>query len=61
MENMKFLQARDTILAYLMKEDFTVEECEKVFEMCIDEINAVVRRSKFGEVRKDECDGKDND
>ena len=61
MENMKLIQARDTILAYLVKEDFTVEECEKVFEMCIDEINAMVRRSKFGEVRKDESNGKDND
>ena len=59
MENMKLKQARDVILAYLMKEDFTLEECDKVFEMCVDEINAAVKRQKFGEIKKDgESNGK---
>ena len=53
MENMKLKQARDVILAYLMKEDFTLEECTKVFEMCVDEINAVVKRQRFVDLNKE--------
>ncbi|MBQ3021921.1 MAG: hypothetical protein IJD91_01160 [Clostridia bacterium] len=52
-KNMKLKQARDVILAYLMKEDFTLEECDKVFEMCVDEINAAVKRQKFVEIKKE--------
>lgn len=53
MENMKLKQARDVILAYLMKEGFTLEECYKVFGMCTDEINALVKRQKFSEIKKE--------
>ena len=53
MKDMKLIQAKDVILAYLMKEDFTLEECDKVFEMCVNEINAVVKRQKFIENNKE--------
>lgn len=52
-KDMKLKQARDVILAYLMKEDFTVEECYKVFELCFSEIDASVQRTKFVEIKKD--------
>ncbi len=54
MENMKLKQARDVILAYLMKEELTVEETRKVLQMCNDEVEAAVRRMSITEIKKEE-------
>ena len=53
-KNLKLKQARDVILAYLMKEDLTVEETKQVLQMCNDEVDAAVKRMSITEVRKDE-------
>ena len=53
-KNNKLLAARDVILAYLIKENFTLEECDQVMTMCVDEINAAVKRQKLSEVRKED-------
>lgn len=53
-KNNKLLAARDIILSYLMKENFSVEECNEIFNMCSDEINAAIKRMSIGEVRKDD-------
>ena len=52
-KNMKLKQARDVILAYLMKEDFTVEETKRVLQMCNDEVTAWENRSKLAEIKKE--------
>ena len=58
----KLLIARDVILAYLMKEDLTVEETKQVLQMCNDEVDAAVRRMSITEVKRDGDDsGKDCD
>lgn len=54
MENMKFLQARDGILAYLLAKDFNVGEIKQVLKMCNNELDAWERRSKLVEERKEE-------
>lgn len=51
--NLKLIAARDVILAYLMKEELTVEETRKVLQMCNDEVDAAVRRMSITEVKKD--------
>jgi len=51
--NLKLKQARDVILAYLMKEDLTVEETKQVLQMCNDEVDAWEKRGKFIEVNKE--------
>lgn len=56
-KNMKLKQARDVILAYLMKEDLTVEETKQVLQMCNDEVDAAIRRMNITEVKKDGEDG----
>lgn len=52
--NLKLIAARDVILAYMMKEDFTIEESEKVLEMCESEIDAWGKRSKLAKIEKEE-------
>ena len=49
----KMLAARDTILAYLMKEEFDIEQAETVLKMCKNEIKAAVKRMNIREVRKE--------
>ncbi len=49
-KNNKLLAARDTILAYMMKEDFTVDEAREVLSMCRSEIEASVNRMNIKEV-----------
>lgn len=50
----KLKEAKNKIIQYLMDMKFTVEEAEEVLKICLDDINAAVRRSKFSEIRKDE-------
>ena len=52
--NLKLIAARDVILAYLMKEDFTIEESEKVLDMCRSEIDAWGKRSKLIKIEGDD-------
>lgn len=54
MENNKLKEAKDKIIQYLMDMKFTVAEAEEVLQMCSDDINAAVRRSRFNEIRKDD-------
>lgn len=54
MENMKFKQARDSILAFMLAKDFTVEEIKTVLQMCNDEVDAWDKRAKLVETGKDE-------
>lgn len=54
MENMKFKQARDSILAYMLAKDFTAEEIKTVLQMCNNEIDAWEKRGKLIEAGKDE-------
>ena len=49
----KMLAARDTILAYLMKEEFDIKQAETVLKMCKNEIEAAVKRMNIREVRKE--------
>ena len=51
--NLKLIAARDVVLAYLMKEDFTVVETKQVLQMCNDEVDAAIRRMSITEVKKD--------
>lgn len=44
---LKLLNARDIVLAYLMKEELTIEETKQVLQMCNDEVDAAVKRSKL--------------
>lgn len=55
-KNMKLKQVRDVILAYMMKEDLTVEETKQVLQMCNDEVTAWENRSKLTEIKKEEED-----
>lgn len=60
-ENMKYKQMRDVILAYMVKEDLTVQEARHVLQMCDSELTAWENRSKLVELQKDgEDDGKRN-
>ena len=52
--DLRFLQARDSILAYLQKSDFTDKEIKKVLQMCNDEVDAWENRSKLVEINKEE-------
>lgn len=52
--NLRLIAARDVILAYLMKEDFTIGESEQVLEMCRTEIGAWEKRSKLTKIEKEE-------
>lgn len=54
MENNKLKEAKNKIIQYFMDMKFTADEAEKVLQMCSDDINAAVRRSRFSEIRKDE-------
>ena len=54
MDNNKLREAKGHIIQYLMDMKLTVEEAEEVLQMCSDDINAAVRRSRFSEIRKDE-------
>lgn len=56
-KNFKLIAAKNAILEYLVREDFTLEECDKVFEMCVAEISAETKRRKFSEVRKGDDNG----
>lgn len=59
MENMKFLQARDSILAFMLAQGFKKEEIKTVLQMCDDEITAWEKRSKIVKFKKEgEDDGK---
>ena len=49
-KNNKLLMARDVILAYMMKEDFTVDEAREVLHMCRNEIDASINRMNIKEV-----------
>ena len=51
---MKLKQARDVILAYLIKEDLTVEETKQVLQMCNDEVDAAIRRMSITEVKRED-------
>lgn len=53
MENNKLKEAKNKIIQYLMDMKFTVAEAEEVLQMCSDDINAAVRRSRFNEIKKD--------
>lgn len=46
----KLLAARDVILAYMMKEELTVDEAREVLHMCRNEIDAGINRMKIKEV-----------
>ena len=50
----KLLMARDVILAYMMKEELTVDEAHQVLRMCASEIDASVNRMGIKEIRKDD-------
>ena len=52
-KNLKLIAARDVILAYLMKEDFTIEETETVLQMCQSEVAAAAKRQKLSEITKE--------
>lgn len=53
MENMKFLQARDSVLAYMLAQDFTKDEIKTVLQMCNDEVDAWDKRAKLVEINKE--------
>ena len=53
-KNNKLIAARDAILAYMLKEDFTVVEAQEILKMCQSEIRASVNRMKITEVKKGE-------
>ena len=53
MENMKFLQARDSVLAYMLAQGFTKEEIKTVLQMCNDEVDAWDKRAKLVEINKE--------
>ncbi len=50
----KLLNARDSILAFMIAKDFAVEEIKTVLQMCTNEVDAWRKRSKLVEVGKDE-------
>ena len=54
MENMKFLQARDTIMSFMTAMGFTADEACQVLQMCGDELTAWENRSKLVELQKEE-------
>ena len=60
-KKMKFLNARDTILAFLLAKDFTREEIKEVLQMCNDEVDAWENRSKIVEINKDGDDNAERD
>lgn len=53
-KKMKFLNARDTMLAFLLAKDFTREEIKTVLQMCNDEVDAWEKRSNLIEMNKEE-------
>jgi hypothetical protein len=53
----KLLNARDSILAFMLSKDFTVEEVQMVLAMCEKELDAATKRTSFKDIRKDEDDG----
>ena len=50
---LKFLQARDTVMAVMKAMKLTTEEMKQVLQMCNDEVDAWENRSKIVEVNKD--------
>ena len=50
----KLLNARDSVLAFMIAKDFAVEEIKTVLQMCTNEVDAWGKRSKLVEVGKDE-------
>lgn len=53
-KNNKLLAVRDTICLFLSQSELSAEECREVLEMCKKEVDAADKRSKFGEVKKEE-------
>ena len=53
MENMKLKQIRDVILAYMVKEELSIEEIKQVFQMCDNEVDAWVNRQRFTAINTD--------
>ena len=50
--DLKFLQARDTIMAVMKAMKLTLEEQRQVLQMCNDEIDAWEKREKLKEMNK---------
>jgi hypothetical protein len=53
-KNNKLLAVRDTICLFLSQSELSAEECREVLRMCEKEVDAADKRSKFGEVKKEE-------
>lgn len=49
----KLLNARDSILSFMVVKDFETEEIKTVLQMCNDEVAAWEKRSKLINVKKD--------
>ena len=56
----KLLMTRDVILAFMMKEELTVDEAREVLHMCRNEIDANINRMKIREVTIPEKEVIDN-
>ena len=52
-KNMKLIQARDSILAFMLAKDFTLEEIRQALQMCNTEVDAWEKRATMVELNKD--------
>lgn len=51
-KNLKLINAKEIIIAYLMEEDLTIEEAETVLKLCQSELDAASKRQKFSKIIK---------
>lgn len=52
-DNKRLIDARDIVLSFLQRINCTQEEAEKILKMCLGEIDAERKRSKFKKTGKD--------